>query len=89
MQCVGLSPVFHPPGKAYPCLLADQAQESGLREMSHFLSQGPVDMGISAHQRAGVGTSKLGEASEKVADGERGQARLISLSLSLASFPLG
>lgn len=88
MQCVGLSPGFHPPGKAYPCLLSDGTQELGLRDMSHILSQGPVDMGISAHQRAGVGTSRLGETSGKVAGGEKSQVRLISLSLSVASFPL-
>lgn len=51
---------------------AAQALESGLREGGHFLSPGQVNVGLSAHQKAGVGAPRLGEASGNVADGEGG-----------------
>lgn len=68
--------------KLFPASPAAQELDSGLRENSHFLSQRRVDVGISAHQKAGVGAPRLEEASGKVAGGEEGrpgQVRLIGL----------
>lgn len=68
--------------KLIPASPAAQELDSGLRENSCLLSQRRVDVGISAHLKAGVGTSRLEEASGNVAAGEegrQGQVRLIGL----------